>query len=157
MTLPPILNQSHKGWVLKIAKVPLQISFKHSEPFSEFLVNFRPKIFTWDNTFCFVLYWNLMQEKLQKLSGIQGEESMIWKKMSCYIQPSNLFSALDRKGIVTMITVMVYISLVYICFVSWNWGFETKDPLLPNPLLISTGFLKYPFRHSFQTGIKIQL
>ena len=25
------------------------------------------------------------------------------------------------------------------------------------PLLISTGFLKYPFRHSFQTGIKIQL
>ena len=26
-----------------------------------------------------------------------------------------------------------------------------------NPLLISTGFLKYPFRHSFQTGIKIQL
>ena len=28
---------------------------------------------------------------------------------------------------------------------------------LLNPLLISTGFLKYPFRHSFQTGIKIQL
>ena len=27
----------------------------------------------------------------------------------------------------------------------------------PDPLLISTGFLKYPFRHSFQTGIKIQL
>ena len=26
-----------------------------------------------------------------------------------------------------------------------------------NPLLISTVFLKYPFRHSFQTGIKIQL
>ena len=26
----------------------------------------------------------------------------------------------------------------------------------PYPLLISTGFLKYPFRHSFQTGIKIQ-
>ena len=25
------------------------------------------------------------------------------------------------------------------------------------PLLISTGFLKYPFRHSFQTGIKIHL
>jgi hypothetical protein len=24
-------------------------------------------------------------------------------------------------------------------------------------LLISTGFLKFPFRHSFQTGIKIQL
>ena len=24
------------------------------------------------------------------------------------------------------------------------------------PLLISTGFLKYPFRHLFQTGIKIQ-
>ena len=31
---------------------------------------------------------------------------------------------------------------------------KCKDP---NPLLISTGFLKYPFRHSFQTGIKIQL
>ena len=28
---------------------------------------------------------------------------------------------------------------------------------VPIPLLISTGFLKYPFRHSFQTGIKIQL
>ena len=27
----------------------------------------------------------------------------------------------------------------------------------PNPLLISTDFLKYPFRHLFQTGIKIQL
>ena len=26
-----------------------------------------------------------------------------------------------------------------------------------NPLLISTDFLKYPFRHSFQAGIEIQL
>ena len=26
-----------------------------------------------------------------------------------------------------------------------------------NPLLISTDFLKYPFRHSFRTGKKIQL
>ena len=26
-----------------------------------------------------------------------------------------------------------------------------------NPLLICTDFLKFPFRHSFQTGIKIQL
>ena len=26
---------------------------------------------------------------------------------------------------------------------------------LRNPLLISTGFLKFPFRHSFQTGIKM--
>ena len=35
-----ILDQSHKGCVLQIAKVLLQISFKHSEPFLEFLVNF---------------------------------------------------------------------------------------------------------------------
>ena len=28
---------------------------------------------------------------------------------------------------------------------------------LRSPLLISTGFFKYPFRHSFQTGIKIQI
>ena len=40
LTLLPILDQSHKGWVLQIAKVPLQISFKHSEPFLAFLVNF---------------------------------------------------------------------------------------------------------------------
>ena len=34
-----------------------------------------------------------------------------------------------------------------------------KNPIHfgPYPLLISSGFLKYPFRHSFQTGIKIQL
>ena len=42
---------------------------------------------------------------------------------------------------------------------------KTTSKLLSNfgsfketlPLLISTGFLKYPFRHSFQTVIKIQL
>ena len=67
----PILDQSHKGWVLQIEKVPLQISFKHSEPFLAFLVNFCPK------TFCFVLKGNLMQEKSQNLSGKQREESMI--------------------------------------------------------------------------------
>ena len=34
--------------------------------------------------------------------------------------------------------------------------FETQQvPHLPQ--LISTGFLKFPFRYSFQTGIKIQL
>jgi hypothetical protein len=31
LTLLLILNQSHKVWALQIAKVPLQISFKHSE------------------------------------------------------------------------------------------------------------------------------
>ena len=40
LNLLPILDQSLKGWVLQIAKVPLQISFKHSEPFLAFLVNF---------------------------------------------------------------------------------------------------------------------
>ena len=40
LTLLPILDQSHEGWVLQIAKVPLQISFKLSEPFLAFLVNF---------------------------------------------------------------------------------------------------------------------
>ena len=39
----PILDQSHKGWVLQIAKIPLQISFKHSKPFLAFLINFRIK------------------------------------------------------------------------------------------------------------------
>ena len=39
LTLLPILDQNHKGCALKIAKVPLQISFKHSEPFLAFLVN----------------------------------------------------------------------------------------------------------------------
>ena len=33
---------------------------------------------------------------------------------------------------------------------------KTGEVFLTNSLLISTGFLKYPFRHSFQTGIKIQ-
>ena len=32
--LDPAFNS---GWVLKIAKVPLQIGFKHSEPFLAFL------------------------------------------------------------------------------------------------------------------------
>ena len=40
LTLLPILYQRHKGWLLEIAKVPLQISFKHSESFLAFLVNF---------------------------------------------------------------------------------------------------------------------
>ena len=31
------------------------------------------------------------------------------------------------------------------------------ETTLTNPLLISTGFLKYPFGHLFQTEIKIQL
>ena len=31
----------------------------------------------------FVLKGNLMQEKSRNLSGQQGEESMIWDKMSC--------------------------------------------------------------------------
>jgi hypothetical protein len=43
LTLLPILDQNHKGSVLKIAKVPLQISFKQSNPFLAFLVNFWPK------------------------------------------------------------------------------------------------------------------
>ena len=41
------------------------------------------KLFTWDNTFCFVLKGNLMHEISQNLSGKSGEESMIWEKMSC--------------------------------------------------------------------------
>jgi hypothetical protein len=83
LTLLPILDHSHKGCVVKIAKVPLQISFKHSEPFLAFLVNFWKKLFTWDNTFCFVLKGNFMQEKSQNLSGKQGKESMIWDNMFC--------------------------------------------------------------------------
>ena len=42
-----------------------------------------PELFTWDNTFCFVLKGNLMQQKSRNLSGQQGEESMIWGKLSC--------------------------------------------------------------------------
>ena len=41
--LDPTFNPGSKpckGWVLQIAKVPLQISFKYSEPFLAFLVNF---------------------------------------------------------------------------------------------------------------------
>ena len=40
------------------------------------------------------------------------------------------------------------------------WSFQTGgtklERFLPNPLLISTDFLKYPFWHLFQTGIKFQ-
>jgi hypothetical protein len=43
LTLLPILDQNHKGSVLKLAKVPLQINFKHSNPFLAFLVKFWPK------------------------------------------------------------------------------------------------------------------
>ena len=45
MTLLSILDQNHKGLVLKIAKVPIQISFKHSKPLLAFLLNFWPKTF----------------------------------------------------------------------------------------------------------------
>jgi len=37
------MDQNHKGSVLRIAKVPPQINFKHSKSFSAFLVNFWPK------------------------------------------------------------------------------------------------------------------
>ena len=40
LTLLPILDHSHKGWVQQSEKVPLQISLKHSGPFLAFLVNF---------------------------------------------------------------------------------------------------------------------
>ena len=43
MAYLPILDQNHKDSVLKIEKVPLQISFKHSKPFLTLLVNFWPK------------------------------------------------------------------------------------------------------------------
>jgi hypothetical protein len=33
LTLLPILDKDHKGSVLKTAKVPLQMSFKHPKPF----------------------------------------------------------------------------------------------------------------------------
>ena len=39
LTLLPILDQNHKNCVLQIAKVPLQIGFRHLEPFLAFLVN----------------------------------------------------------------------------------------------------------------------
>jgi hypothetical protein len=44
--LDPASNPSSKpkGSVLKLAKVPLQISFKHSNTFLAFLVKFWPKI-----------------------------------------------------------------------------------------------------------------
>ena len=51
------LDQSHIGWVLKIAKVPLQISFKHSEPF--FGIS-NQKLFP-----LFVLKGNLIQKNLR--------------------------------------------------------------------------------------------
>ena len=51
LTLFPIWDQSLKGWALKIAKVPFQISFKDSEPFLAFLVNFWPKTIYF--LFCF--------------------------------------------------------------------------------------------------------
>jgi hypothetical protein len=43
LTLLPILDQNQKGSVLKTAKVPLQISFKHSNPFLAFIGNFWQK------------------------------------------------------------------------------------------------------------------
>ena len=63
LTLPPILDHNHKGWVLKIAKVPLQISFKHSKPFLALFVNFWPKTNLnqsrkADNFFCFTFFCN---------------------------------------------------------------------------------------------------
>ena len=42
----------------------------------------------------------------------------------------------------------------------FNAGFPILDFVYSkdsNPLLISTDFLKYPFWHLFQTGIKFQL
>jgi hypothetical protein len=51
LTLLPILDQNHKGSLLKIAKVPLQISLKHSNPFLANLVNFWPKLNLNDNLF----------------------------------------------------------------------------------------------------------
>jgi hypothetical protein len=43
LNLLPILDQKQKGSVLKIAKVPLQISFKYSKPFLAFIINVWPK------------------------------------------------------------------------------------------------------------------
>ena len=40
LTLLLIMDQSHKGWVLQIAKVQLQTCFKHSKPCFACLVNF---------------------------------------------------------------------------------------------------------------------
>jgi hypothetical protein len=51
LTLLPILDQNHKGSVLKIAKVPLQISFKHSKPILVFLVKSDQKLYLNDNLF----------------------------------------------------------------------------------------------------------
>jgi hypothetical protein len=55
------LGQSHKGWVLKMAKVPLQLSFKHSKPFLALYLH--------EEHFLFFLHLQLLKETSQNLSG----------------------------------------------------------------------------------------
>jgi hypothetical protein len=68
LTLLPILGQNHKGSVSKIAKVPLQISFKHSNPFLAFLLNFWSKIIFKIMITCFQV------QQLQLLGELSARE-----------------------------------------------------------------------------------
>ena len=92
LTLLPILDQIHKGWMLQTAKVPLQISFKHSESFWHFLWISDQKLSTWNNNFCFVLKENLMLEKRK----IRRRINVLYWWLHGYIQPDNLSSALSH-------------------------------------------------------------
>ena len=67
-----------------------------------------------------------------------------FKKISCLTVRFNhkLFSSFPNTGLA---------AIIHTCKI-----FLLRRCLLSIPLLISTGFLKYPFWHLFQTGIKFQ-
>jgi hypothetical protein len=56
MTLLPILDQSHKGWVLQIAKVPFKIRLKTSG------------LFLQEKKYSVLIQGELLQDKSQNLS-----------------------------------------------------------------------------------------
>jgi hypothetical protein len=66
--------------VLQIAKVPLQISFKHSEPFLAFLVNIWPKLFSWDDTF---LFWRGISCKRNHETFQDNNKKNQWFEIKC--------------------------------------------------------------------------
>ena len=136
MTLLPILDQNHKGSVLKIAKVPLQISFKHSKPFLAFLVNFWPKIYLNDNlfsratdatlggTFSKRNHWTFQENKKQ--------ESIIWDKMGC------INGCMVKSNLAIFLVPYEYLSLLQTSQTSWqfwahsfvvNHFFDIHEPL----------------------------
>ena len=83
LTLPPILDQSHNVWVIKIAKAVLG---NKKQNFLAFLINFWPKTLSTRKTF-FVLFqshlpWREITENLRK---IKIQISMICKKMCCMV------------------------------------------------------------------------